>query len=509
MKHVLLFFLVLPILGFSQCPPDGTFNSQAEIDAFATDYPDCTILGVSLFISGDDITDLSGLGQITACTGLGIFGNLVLQNTDGLNSNLVLSFVEGTGNAFGISNNASLLEITGLENLVNQADFESDFGISNNPMLTSVAGVPNFFNSLSSFSIINNDALINLVGLEDYGGVEYITISDNDNLIDLTGLNSATGSEFVNISDNDALESFNGLIYLGSEHNITIENNAVLEDINIGSDASIGYWPEVIIRNNPSLAVCSSNWVCSFLYSVGVEESWWFPGTFENNAPGCNSNVEVEYSCGLASNDNCSSADYPWSYHLNLGEILIANNEFATTSFQTPTCNEVENRQDVWFAFYTGDNTTIDFITQVGFSMQIWENGYCYGEETNPVAGGCGSALLEDIPVIPNTSYLVQVWNDDGGRMASGWFEILVQDGFLSTPEYEFDNISIYPNPAQNTLHIKSSLPIDTIQVFNLLGQQVLKSKATTLDVSNLTQGVYLVKVVSNRREVTYKIVKQ
>ena len=90
MKHLLLILFIFPLIAFSQCPPDGTFNSQAEIDAFATNYPNCTELTSSLVISGDDITDLSGLAQITACTSLGISNNLLLQNTDGLNPNLIL-----------------------------------------------------------------------------------------------------------------------------------------------------------------------------------------------------------------------------------------------------------------------------------------------------------------------------------------------------------------------------------------------------------------------------------
>ena len=280
----------------------------------------------------------------------------------------------------------------------------------------------------------------------------------------------------------------------------------MLTDINVPSGGTD--WGKIIIRNNPSLSVCNATWVCQEINFLGLE-SYWFPGTYENNAPGCISNAEVEYACGVASNNNCRPANYPSGHYLNLGETIVANNEFATTSFQIPTCNEVENRQDVWFAFYSGDNTIIDLMTQAGYSMQIWENGDCFGATTTPVAGGCGSALLEDVSVLPETSYLVQVWNDDGGRLASGWFNILVQDGTLSTQEFELDTISVYPNPAQNELHIQSDLPVDSIQMFNLLGQQVLESKATTLDISNLTEGLYLVKVISNGRESTYKIVKQ
>ena len=516
MKQLLLFLLVFPIIGYSQCPPDGEFNSQAEIDAFATDYPDCTMLSTSLIISGDDITDLSGLGQITACTGLGIGGNLVLQNTDGLNPNLVLSFVEGTGNGFGISNNAALIEITGLENLVNQADYESDFRISDNPMLTSIAGVPNSFNAQDFMYITNNDALTSLIGIENYGGGTLLSISDNDALTDLTGI-GGNGAEIVIIRNNDALQSLDGSELIGFDDYLYIEDNQNLTDI---SAIYAGSYVDdrLIIRNNPNLAACSVTRVCFYIYDNGIEEGSWLPGIFENNAPGCNSNYEVEYGCGLLTNDDCDTNNYPSTYnnYLTLGETIQATNEYATTSSQTPSCNEVAGRQDVWFVFESGASTTIDVIVETGFNLQLWKSS----EDLYPVCGGqiqvesaCNSESLIDIPVTPNSFYFVQVWSDDTGRRASGWFSLLVQDGALSVPEVALSNIKIFPNPTNDILNIQSSLKVDKVSIFNMLGQNVYESTYYTNDVSvnisNLNRGMYMAIVSSDGRESTYKIIKQ
>ncbi len=516
MKHILLFFLILPILGFSQCPPDGTFTSQAEIDAFATDYPDCTILGVSLIISGDDITDLSGLGQITECTGLGIGGNLVLQNTDGLNANLVLSYVEGgTGNAFGIGNNASLLEITGLENLVNHADFESDFRISDNPMLISVEGVPNTFDSLNIFTISNNDALINLNGLEDYSAGLFAIISDNDSLIDLTGIGYFYG-ETVIISNNDNLQSLNGSELGGFDDYLIIENNQNLTDISAiyaGNYVDDG----LIIRNNPNLSVCNTDNVCFFLYSNAVEEGIMFPGIFENNAPGCNSNFEVEYGCRIISNDDCGMFNYPLSSSLILGETIQATNELATTSEHTPSCNDVANRKDVWFVFDSGESATVDITVQAGFYLQLWDsNNSTYPECGNQtqVENACNSEALIDIPVISNNFYFVQVWNDDSAdRVGSSWFDLTVQDGTLSTQSFQLEDIKIFPNPVNNVLNIQSNVSIDKVEIFDLLGQRIkelnLGSNTNTVDLSDLNDGMYLIQISINGKESTYKVLKK
>ena len=79
----------------------------------------------------------------------------------------------------------------------------------------------------------------------------------------------------------------------------------------------------------------------------------------------------------------------------------------------------------------------------------------------------------------------------------------------LSTNEFIAETVIIYPNPAENELHIQSTVPIQKVEVFNLLGQQILESKATTIDISNLTEGLYLVKVFNNGKESTYKILKK
>lgn len=60
-------------------------------------------------------------------------------------------------------------------------------------------------------------------------------------------------------------------------------------------------------------------------------------------------------------------------------------------------------------------------------------------------------------------------------------------------------NISIYPNPVKDVLLIDGlSLPKNNIQIVNVLGKTVLQFSSSTLNsfnVSNLTKGVYMVKV--------------
>jgi len=501
MNRHLLILLILPFLGYSQCPTSGgLFTSQAEIDALATNYPDCTEVE-DFLISGNDITDLSGLYQINSCTSFAISDNVILQNTLGLNPNIVIRYVEGTGTSFVIHNNASLLTIDGLENLVSESGFESSFSITNNPMLVSVEGVPNAFNPLTWFSIVNNTSLINLNGLENYGAGEFTTISNNDALIDLTGLDEING-ESITISDNDNLQSLNGIVFSGFEDYLYIENNESLTDI---SAIYAGNWLSIntIIRNNPNLAMCSSENLCNY-FASNVEEAQILPGIFENNAPGCNSNFEAEYGCSINSNDDCG---YTTNF-LVFGNTITANNEFATPSPQTPSCNDIANRKDVWFVFNSEENTTVDVLIEAGFYVQLWE-GDCY--DLSQVDNACGTELI-DIPVASNTEYYIQVWNDDTTeRGGNSWFGLTLQEGSLSTHDVQVEGINLFPNPTTGILNMTSNQPMDAVNVYNILGQNVmtLQPNVTTINMTPLKQGMYFIQVEINGKSSIYKVLKQ
>ncbi|MEO8759877.1 MAG: T9SS type A sorting domain-containing protein [Bacteroidia bacterium] len=70
--------------------------------------------------------------------------------------------------------------------------------------------------------------------------------------------------------------------------------------------------------------------------------------------------------------------------------------------------------------------------------------------------------------------------------------------------------ISIYPNPASTVLQITySNERLIEVSVVDVLGKEVLQSKQTTLDVSNLNSGVYFMHVKTNAGNYTIKFIKQ
>ena len=70
---------------------------------------------------------------------------------------------------------------------------------------------------------------------------------------------------------------------------------------------------------------------------------------------------------------------------------------------------------------------------------------------------------------------------------------------FLSVPGNSYDkNVSLFPNPATNSINVNSSQEIVSLTVVDQLGKVVLtKNKSTNLDISGLVSGIYFIKITT------------
>ncbi|MCX7552185.1 fibronectin type III domain-containing protein [Xanthomarina sp. F2636L] len=86
-------------------------------------------------------------------------------------------------------------------------------------------------------------------------------------------------------------------------------------------------------------------------------------------------------------------------------------------------------------------------------------------------------------------------------------------DESLSVEESEFLSFKYYPNPVSNTLNLRSVKNIQNVAVFNLLGQEVIRTAPNTaiseVDMSSLQAGTYFVKVTVDNATKTIKVVKK
>ncbi len=83
----------------------------------------------------------------------------------------------------------------------------------------------------------------------------------------------------------------------------------------------------------------------------------------------------------------------------------------------------------------------------------------------------------------------------------------------LSNESFAFTNFNFYPNPVKDNLKISNNSIIDSVEILSLLGQKMISknvnSLETELNLSELSSGIYFVKVTCLGFEKTIKVVKE
>ena len=128
---------------------------------------------------------------------------------------------------------------------------------------------------------------------------------------------------------------------------------------------------------------------------------------------------------------------------------------------------------------------------------------FIMNESNEYVSVSAETALVDDM-----TYYVSQ----SVGGCESGYHAITANE-VLGTTSFGLDGLAVYPNPATDIITIANKGIVSDVSVTNLLGQMVMsqKSDATTvqLNISKLAAGTYILKVQSEGKSATVKIVKQ
>ncbi len=108
------------------------------------------------------------------------------------------------------------------------------------------------------------------------------------------------------------------------------------------------------------------------------------------------------------------------------------------------------------------------------------------------------------------------IYTEDVSAMPEGIaVDIIVADQeVLGVNDNELTNqVTMFPNPAKDVVNISTQNQINTVRIYNLLGQEVLNVKGSSnsmqVNTSNLTTGNYIVKVESGNAVKTLKLTKQ
>ncbi len=356
-SYLLILFCFFHGVLFSQyCLPEGIhFTRQSQVDSFQIYYPGCTKIEGNVKISGNDISNLSGLYTLDS-----ILGYLNIDYTYDLQDLVGLGNLKYIGGYFDIGDNRSLHYLTGLDSLTT---IDGNLEITWNDWLFSLNGLQHLTTVGGSVFIDSNwelTSLEGLVNLTSIGGSLMIGDwwSGNEVLSNLDGLNGlATVGEGIFIGFNSELTSLAGLANVSSIsgeliiiHNASLTSLSGLENI---TDTTITH---VWIYNNPVLTECNIQSLCEYLADIPE-----MIGIY-NNGPGCDNPHEIADSCGF------DLSCLPYGNYYFVSQVNV-------DSFPSyyPDCNRLEG-----YTYIEGDDIThldsLYGIDTIGESLSVCGN---------------------------------------------------------------------------------------------------------------------------------------
>jgi hypothetical protein len=114
---------------------------------------------------------------------------------------------------------------------------------------------------------------------------------------------------------------------------------------------------------------------------------------------------------------------------------------------------------------------------------------------------------------LPNKTKITQLLIDPIGPSTVYIDNFYFWKAPLAVTTFDTPKVSLYPNPTTGLVTILAGSTIETMTVFNVLGQEMLSQKGNsaseTLNISNFKSGVYLVRTTSNGKIATSRIVKE
>ncbi|MDA8850528.1 DUF5011 domain-containing protein, partial [Flavobacteriaceae bacterium] len=166
-------------------------------------------------------------------------------------------------------------------------------------------------------------------------------------------------------------------------------------------------------------------------------------------------------------------------------------------------------------------DTTIPVITLEGESSVTVEVGTAYvdggatatdnyDDDTTLTASIVTDVSTVDTQTVGSYTVTYNVSDASGNTAVEVTRTVIVEDSSLSSINGDNETLKVimYPNPTSDKIHIKGLNSFD-LKVYNRLGQLILKANNThTIDVSDLSVGIYLLEVSDGVRSSTKRFVK-
>ena len=224
----------------------------------------------------------------------------------------------------------------------------------------------------------------------------------------------------------------------------------------------------------------------------------------------------IELSDGYLAGNLANSGVF--KYNLNDNSIQYSDlNTYSDPGNQFYTQNLIEICRKPSYTYIENDTYTICEGESFTFNIHNTNaTGYIWKRNDETLASQTASILsLSDLSMVDSGDYTCEMVNECGTTITMP-IHLTIEACMGLDEAIGYKNaLSLYPNPAENTISIR--LPenlnfiINGVVIYNALGQQVYTNpiKYSDLDVSALTAGMYVVKLATDKGEWQSKFIKK
>tara|TARA_B110000208_G_scaffold170579_1_gene212230 strand:+ start:26425 stop:27396 length:972 start_codon:yes stop_codon:yes gene_type:complete len=192
--------------------------------------------------------------------------------------------------------------------------------------------------------------------------------------------------------------------------------------------------------------------------------------------------------------------------HLNDVNVVVPG--VALISGEDSTLSVVDNVLLIPYdSFDNTEYSTFEFAFQTPSTLPVGADVNGNGTTANT-----GSATYHEGVVIQMTRPKVSSSSNAADDIFIAEVSML-EDTTASVKELKQFNFSFAPNPTKNILRLSAVNKIESVELFNLLGQKILQkelnSNNETIDISGLDRGVYVMNVTIDGSKGSFKIIKE
>jgi len=181
-------------------------------------------------------------------------------------------------------------------------------------------------------------------------------------------------------------------------------------------------------------------------------------------------------------------------YGNNIVDITVNNHSNASNPFPTINLNNNILENGIDFTATT-ENSTLT-------SDPLFNSDYTLQAGSPAIDAGTQSGITASLVDLAGNNRIF------GAEIDLGAYEYTVQTANISALQEEH-NITMYPNPTNGLVNIKSSGAIKKVSVINQLGQEIETFTEAQFSINHLPTGLYIVKVQTDQGTAIQKLIKK